>query len=168
MPHHRSWVTGLVAVLAALVLAPTALATSLSPKTPDAAKAKERAYGKHCGHKGKVGARAKCLDAMAKLASGDSVSPKKACRAQSKKRVRGERKSAFARCVREGTKLMLQASRRAGGGKQGAGSGPDEGDEGDQGGDESTIDSIGGGDDPDVGDDPTLDPNDGADDPDIG
>jgi len=145
MPHHRSWVTGLVAVLAALVLAPAALATSPSPKTSDAAKAKERAYGKHCGHKGKVGARAKCLDAMAKLASGDSVSPKKACRALSKKRVRGERKSAFARCVRAGTKLMLQASRRAGGGgKQGAGSSPD------------------------VGDDPTLDPNDGADDPDIG
>jgi hypothetical protein len=165
MPHHRSWVTGLVAVLAALVVAPTALAASPSPKTPDAAKAKERAYGKHCGHKGKVSARAKCLDAMARLASGNSVSPKKACRALSKKRVRGERKSAFARCVREGTKVMLQASRRAGGGKQGAGPGPDEGDDA---GDESALDPIDGGDDPDVGDDPTLDPNDGADDPDIG
>jgi hypothetical protein len=165
MLHHRSWVTGLVAVLAALVLAPSALAAGPSAKA-SGAKAKERAFGKHCGRKGKASARAKCLDAMASLASGESVSPKKACRGLSKKRVRGERKSAFARCVREGTKVMLQASRRAGGGKSGAGAGAD--DEGDDAGDESTLDSIDGGDDPDVGDDPTLDPNDGDDDPDVG
>jgi hypothetical protein len=162
MLHHRPWATGLVAILAALVLAPTALATSPSPKVPDAAKAKERAYGKHCARKGRASARAKCLDAMARLASGESVSPKKACRTLSKKRVRGERKSAFARCVREGTKVMLQATRRAGG-KSGAGTGADEGDDA---GDDATLDSIDGGDEPDVGDDPTLDPNDGADDPD--
>jgi hypothetical protein len=164
MLHHRPWVTGLVAILAALVLAPTALAAGPSPKAPGAAKAKERAYGKHCGRKGKAGARAKCLDAMASLASGESVSPKKACRALSKKRVRGERKSAFARCVREGTKVLLQASRRAGG-KSGAGTGADEGDDT---GDDPTLDGNDDADDPDEGDDPTLDPNDGADDPDIG
>jgi len=162
MLHHRPWAAGLVAILAALVLAPTALATSPSPKAA-AAKAKERAYGKHCGRKGKASVRAKCLDAMAKLASGESVSPKKACRALSKKRVRGERKSAFARCVREGTKLMSQANRRASG-KSGAGAGADEGDDA---GDDPTLDSNDGADDPDVGDDPTLDPNDGADDPDV-
>jgi hypothetical protein len=101
---------------------------------------------------------------MASLASGESLSPKKACRGLSKKRVRGERKSAFARCVREGTKVMLQASRRATG-KSGAGPGADEGDDA---GDDPTLDVNDGADDPDVGDDPTLDPNDGADDPDIG
>jgi hypothetical protein len=164
MLHHRPWVTGLVAILTALVLAPTALAASPSPKAPAAAKAKERAYGKHCGRNGTAGAHAKCVDALAKLASGESVSPKKACRALSKKRVRGERKSAFARCVREGTKLMLQATRHPSG-KSGAGTGADEGDGA---GDDSTLDSIDGADDPNVGDDPTLDPNDGADDPDLG
>jgi len=163
MLHHRPWAAGLVAILAALVLAPTALATSSSPKASPAAKAKERAYGKHCGHKGKASAHAKCLDAMAKLASGESVSPKKACRGLSKKRVRGERKSAFARCVRAGTKLMSQANRRPSG-KSGAGTGAYEGDDA---GDDPTLDSDDGGDDPDVGDDPTLDPNDGADDPDV-
>jgi hypothetical protein len=164
MLHHRPWVPGLVAILAALVLAPTALAAGPSAKAPSAAKGKERAYGKHCGRKGKASARAKCLDAMASLASGESVSPKKACRALSKKRVRGERKSAFARCVREGTKVMLQASRRAGG-KSGAGTGADEGDDP---GDDPTLQDNDAADDPDEGDDPTLDPNDGADDPDNG
>jgi hypothetical protein len=165
MLHHRPWVTGLVAILTALVLAPTALGAGPSQKVPAAAKAKERAYGKHCGRKGKASARAKCLDAMASLASGESLSPKKACRGLSKKRVRGERKSAFARCVREGTKVMLQASRRASGKSGAGGTGADEGDDA---GDDPTIDFNDGADDPDVGDDPTLDPNDGADDPDIG
>ena len=158
MLHHRPWVAGLVAILATLVLAPTALAVNPSAKASAGAKAKERTYGKHCGPKGKSPARAKCLDAMAKLASGESASPRKACRALSKKRAQGERRSAFARCVREGRKLM-KASRRADG-KNGAGK------NGAAEGDEPTLDSGDAIEDPNVGDDPDLEPVTEPDDPD--
>jgi hypothetical protein len=162
MLHHRPCVAGLVAVLATLVLAPTALAASPSAKASAGAKAKERTYGKHCGPKGKATARAKCLDAMAKLASGASASPRKACRALSKKRVQGERMSAFARCVREGRKLM-KASRRADG-KNGAGKNGTA--DGDSEGDDPTLDSGDAIEDPNVGDDPDLEPVTEPDDPD--
>ncbi|MGH6783087.1 MAG: hypothetical protein ACREBP_00510, partial [Sphingomicrobium sp.] len=83
-----------MAILAALALAPSALAASAS-KTPAGAKAKERTYGKRCAQRGKgsgrANARAKCIDALASLASGKSASPRKACRGLSKKRVKGER-----------------------------------------------------------------------------
>lgn len=111
MLHHRPRVATLFALLAVLVFVVTPGGAAAAPsKVPGAAKAKERAYGKHCGakHKGAVrsGQRAKCLDAMAKLATGRSSSPRKACAALSRKKVRGERKSAFARCVSAGVKLL--------------------------------------------------------------
>ncbi|MGH2944630.1 MAG: hypothetical protein ACRDLN_17855 [Solirubrobacteraceae bacterium] len=115
MLHHRPRLAGLVAILAALVLAPSALAASAS-KSPDGARSKDRAYGKRCAQKGKgsarSSARAKCIDALANLASGRSASPRKACRGLSRKRLKGERRSAFARCVAEGKKL-LKANKRA-------------------------------------------------------
>lgn len=124
MPHHSSRAAGLVAILAMLVLAPAASA-AVPATSPGVAPAKERAYGKHCGPKtGKAArsktrarsrARAKCLDAMAKLDRNGSLSPAKACRALSRKRAKGERKSAYARCVSEGAKL-LKAKKRAGSG----------------------------------------------------
>jgi hypothetical protein len=114
MHHHLPRVAGLVAILAALLLAPAAQAASTSKSSR--ASAKERAYGKHCGPKSKQSrrakSRAKCLDAMAKLANGSATSPRTACRGLSRKKVKGERKSAFARCVSEGARV-LQAARRA-------------------------------------------------------
>lgn len=114
MLHHRPLFAWLLAIFAVLVLAPGAAVASNGPAA--SAKAKERAYGKHCGaKKGKAarsGARAKCLKAMAKLDKNPSLSPAKACRALSKKKAKGERRSAYARCVSEGAKL-LKAKRRA-------------------------------------------------------
>lgn len=138
MMHHGPRVAGLLAILAALLLAPSALAAT--PATGSAAaKAKERAYGKHCGAKSKAAKRAaqraKCLEAMAKLATGKSSSPSKACAALSKKKARGERKSAYARCVSEGAKLLKAKRRAARNGDAGAGAGHDPAREGDEAGD---------------------------------
>ncbi len=118
MRQHRSRVAGFIVVLAALVLAPGASA-AVPATSAGVATAKERAYGKHCGPKtGKAArsrARARCLDAMAKLDRNRSLSPAKACRGLSRKRAKRERRSAYARCVSEGAKL-LKAKRRAGSG----------------------------------------------------
>lgn len=159
MLHHLPRVTGLLAILASLALVPGAVAATPT-KAPAGSKAKERAYGKHCGAKSKRSARAaqraKCLDAMAKLASGRSSSPSKACRGLSKKKVKGERKSAYARCVSEGAKL-LKAKKRANGGT--AGGADDDYSEADdesvdEGEDADAGDDADGGDQPLEGDDP--------------
>jgi hypothetical protein len=123
MLHHRRRAVGLAAILAALVFAPSAVAAAPS-KMPTSAKAKERAYGKHCGRKTTIASgaasRVKCIDAMAKLASGASSSPRKACRELSRKRSKGKRKSPFARCVTEGAKLLKTTTDRAGGNSAGS------------------------------------------------
>lgn len=115
MMHHGPRTAGLLAILAALLLAPGALAATPA-QTSASAKAKERAYGKYCGAKRKAPARAaqrtKCLAAMSKLATGRTSSPSKACRGLTQKKVKGERKSAYARCVSAGARLM-KAKRRA-------------------------------------------------------
>jgi len=117
MLHHRLRAVGLAAILAALVFAPSAVAAAPS-KMPTSAKAKERAYGKHCGQKSAsvsgTAARVKCIDAMAKLASGASSSPRKACRELSRKRAKGKRRSPFARCVVEGAKVLKNIDRAGG------------------------------------------------------
>jgi hypothetical protein len=135
MLHLRTGLTGLVTILAALVLAPAVLAASPS-KASAGAGAAEQTYGKHCGPKTKRadrgGTRTKCIAAMAKLARGDSASPKKACRALSRKRIKGERKSAFVRCVAEGKKLLKakkRADRQNGGSKGDAGADDGSGDD---------------------------------------
>jgi hypothetical protein len=65
MSHYRPRVTGLLALLAVLVLAPVAGADAPSEPAPAGAKsAKEHAYGKRCGSArkapGRSGNRAKC------------------------------------------------------------------------------------------------------------
>jgi|GEM_PF-3172505 len=114
MLHHRPRFAGLLIILAALVLAPGALAAAPA-KGPGAAKAKERVYGKHCGAKrngsGRPAQRAKCIEAMSKLATGKSSSPRAACRALSRKKASGGRRSAFARCVVAGAKLLKSRGR---------------------------------------------------------
>jgi hypothetical protein len=96
------------------VFAPSALAAAPA-KGPGAAKGKERVYGKHCGPKragaGRPAQRAKCLEAMSKLATGKSSSPRAACRALSRKKARGGRRSAFARCVSAGARLLKSKGR---------------------------------------------------------
>jgi hypothetical protein len=134
MHHHLPRVAGLIAILAALLLAPSALAAG--PQKSSGAGAKELAYGKHCGPKAKgharSGARAKCLDAMSKLDAGTTASPSKACRSLSRKRGKGERKSAFARCVVAGARLLTTKEH---------GDGADEGDD-DESGDAPGLDGA--------------------------
>jgi hypothetical protein len=158
MRHHRTRFVGLLIIVAALVFAPGALAAPANG--PGAAKAKERVYGKHCGAK-RTGSRrpaerAKCLEAMSKLATGKSSSPRKACRALSRKKARGGRRSAFARCVSAGAKLLKSKGRG-----DGASATDDEGDDPDDDSDYGDGDGDGG-----DGDDDGADSGDDPDDPD--
>jgi hypothetical protein len=175
MLHHLPRVAGLVAIVASLALVPGVTAATASTSSTAAKAKKERAYGKYCGAKRKGSARAaqrtKCLDAMAKLATGRSSSPSKACRGLSKKKVAGERKSAYARCVSEGAKL-LKSKRRPAGGTSGADDGDhveadedadeagEEADAGDEADDLAPLDGDDPGDDG-AADDDSADPGDG-------
>jgi hypothetical protein len=74
---------------------------------------KAQAYGRYCkgfSRKHVSGTRgtpfSRCVTAMAKLATDQSDSPRKACADQSKKHVRGERGTPFSRCVVAGAKLL--------------------------------------------------------------
>jgi len=90
--------------------------TSHRPSTPgpDASvKAKGRAYGKYCAAQSKKhveGERgtafSRCVTAMAKLASGQTTSPRGACKTESKKHVDGEKGTPFSRCVSAAAKLL--------------------------------------------------------------
>jgi hypothetical protein len=158
MLHHRTRVTGLIALLALLVLAPGASAAAPA-KASKSANAKERAYGKHCGSKRKkhsrAGQRAKCLDAMSRLATGRSTSPESACRALSHKKAGGERKSAYAVCVSAGAKL-LKSKRGKTGGASGGDDARDDPEPADDGVDDgASVDDVG-----------PLDETDGDDEPD--
>lgn len=114
MLHTRPRLAVLLALVAALVLAPAA-AAAVPSRAPAGAQAKERAYGKQCGPKrkgpGRAGERVKCLEAMARLATGKSSSPQKACRALSRKKAKGARSSAYAQCVSAGAKLLKSRRR---------------------------------------------------------
>lgn len=104
---------------AVLGLAPaTALATSSSthahhPRTPT----DQRAFGKFCqGESKKVKAVrgtefSDCVRDMAKLAHHKTSDPRTACKDESKTHVKGEKGTAFSRCVVAGNRL-LQAERK--------------------------------------------------------
>jgi len=75
--------------------------------------AKARAYGHYCQSFSKKHVAgtpgtpfSKCVTAMAKLASNDTGSARKACRSESKKHVAGEKGTPFSRCVVAGAKLF--------------------------------------------------------------
>ena len=92
---------------------------ALPPPTA-ATQAKLRAYGKSCAKLGrradahvKRSAFAACLDAMARLGSERTKSPSKACRALSRKRVKGKSGTPYSRCVVAGTKLLRDKRRAA-------------------------------------------------------
>jgi hypothetical protein len=97
---------------AALLAVPVALADDQpGPNAPLPAKAK--AYGHYCQNQSKkhvAGQKgtpfSQCVTAMAKLASGQTNSPKAACSAMSKKHVAGEKGTPYSRCVAAGAKLQ--------------------------------------------------------------
>jgi hypothetical protein len=73
---------------------------------------KAKAYGRYCqgeskqhvaGEKGTAFSR--CVNAMAKAATNDNLSPGQACKGESKKHVKGEKGTAFSRCVTAAAKL---------------------------------------------------------------
>jgi hypothetical protein len=78
--------------------------------------AKARAYGRRCDDQSKKRSDAaegtkgtpfsQCVTAMAKLASGESSSPRAACKELSKKHEKGEKGTPFSRCVVEGAKVL--------------------------------------------------------------
>jgi hypothetical protein len=96
----------------ALLVAPIGYAADPpGPKAPLPAKAK--AYGHYCQNQSKkhvAGQKgtpfSQCVTAMAKLASGQTNSPKAACSSMSKKHVAGEKGTPYSRCVAAGAKLL--------------------------------------------------------------
>lgn len=85
------------------------------PKTPGTGASmpeKAKAYGVYCkdqskkhvdGEKGTLFSQ--CVNAMAKAANNEKVSPGKACKGMSHKHVKGEKGTAFSRCVNGVAKL---------------------------------------------------------------
>jgi hypothetical protein len=77
--------------------------------------AKAKAYGRRCQGQSKRRSDAaegtkgtpfsQCVTAMAKIATGETDSPRKACKQLSKKHVKGEKGTPFSRCVVQARKL---------------------------------------------------------------
>jgi hypothetical protein len=106
-----------LALIATLVTCATVPAIGLAagkPPGPGASlPAKAKAYGRYCQNQSKkhvAGQKgtpfSQCVTAMAKLASGQTNSPKTACAAMSKKHVAGEKGTPYSRCVVAGAKLL--------------------------------------------------------------
>jgi hypothetical protein len=93
MSHTPARLAGLAAMLAALVLAPPAIAG----RVPGLAlKAKTKQHATRCASKAKRGHGASaCKKAKKKLAT----TPSSACTGVSRKRVKGKRTSSYVRCV---------------------------------------------------------------------
>jgi hypothetical protein len=96
-------------------------ATEPKPATPGpkaGLPAKAKAYGRYCKDQSKKRSDAapdtkgtpfsQCVTAMAKLASGKSSSPRKACKELDKKHEEGEKGTPFSRCVTQGAKLLRE------------------------------------------------------------
>ena len=91
-----------------------AIAFAKGPPPPNASlPAKAKAYGRYCHDQSKkhvAGQKgtpfSQCVTAMAKLATGQTDSPKAACSAMSKKHVAGEKGTPYSRCVAAGAKLL--------------------------------------------------------------
>src|SRR5207244_6887867 len=74
------------------------------------AEALAKAYGRYCRALRTRGRRAfnACVNALARLAGGETRSPRRACRSESRRRVRGRRHSDFGECVAAGRKLLAR------------------------------------------------------------
>jgi hypothetical protein len=116
----------LVILIGAAAIAPAALAGN-PPSTPGkhastaseqpgpnaSLPAKAKAYGRYCQNQSKqhvAGQKgtpfSQCVTAMAKLATGQTNSPRTACATLSKKHLAGETGTPFSRCVVAGAKLL--------------------------------------------------------------
>ena len=110
----------LLVLTGASVLLAAPLAYAADPPGPTAPlPAKAKAYGHYCQNQSKkhvAGQKgtpfSQCVTAMAKLASGQTSSPKAACSAMSKKHVAGEKGTPFSRCVTAGAKLLRDQSKK--------------------------------------------------------
>jgi hypothetical protein len=78
--------------------------------------AKAKAYGHYCQTESKTHVAgqqgtpfSQCVTAMAKLAHGNTKSPRTACAALSKKHVAGQKGTPFSQCVSAGAKLLKDA-----------------------------------------------------------
>jgi hypothetical protein len=90
--------------------------TEHKPATPGpkaGLPAKANAYGRYCKAQSKKHVEgekgtpfSKCVTAMAKLATGQTSSPRKACKGLDKTHEEGERGTPFSRCVSDGAKLL--------------------------------------------------------------
>ena len=90
--------------------------TGNKPETPGpgaSLPAKAKAYGKYCQGQSKKHVKgqhgtpfSQCVTAMAKLASGQTDSPRTACKDMSKKHVEGQSGTPFSWCVSSGAKLL--------------------------------------------------------------
>jgi hypothetical protein len=84
-----------------------------SPGPKASLPAKAKAYGRYCQGESKKHVKgqkgtpfSQCVTAMAKLAKGDTSSPRKACKSESRKHVKGEKGTPFSRCVKGGAQLL--------------------------------------------------------------
>jgi hypothetical protein len=73
---------------------------------------KAKAYGVYCRGESKKHVKgekgtpfSQCVNAMAKAANNDQLTPGKACKTMSKKHVKGEKGTPFSRCVNAAAKL---------------------------------------------------------------
>ena len=110
----------LAALFAAATCVVAALAFAKGPPPPNASlPAKAKAYGRYCQNQSKkhvAGQKgtpfSQCVTAMAKLASGQTNSPKAACSALSRKHVAGEKGTPYSRCVAAGAKLLADQKKQ--------------------------------------------------------
>jgi hypothetical protein len=79
--------------------------------------AKAKAYGVYCRGESKKHVAgqhgtpfSQCVTAMAKLAKGDTKSPRAACKGESKKHVAGQHGTPFSQCVSAAAKLLRDKS----------------------------------------------------------
>jgi hypothetical protein len=92
--------------------------TPATPGPKAGLPAKAKAYGRRCQGQSKKRSDAaegtkgtpfsQCVTAMAKLATGATKSPRKACKDLSRKHVGGEKGTPFSRCVVQGAKLIRE------------------------------------------------------------
>ena len=109
--------TAMVAAAIAVLVLSVSPAVARSPRAhekPESSHSnKGKAYGKYCKGESKKHVKgqkgtpfSQCVTAMAKLAHGDTKSPKTACKALSHKHAKGAKGSPFSQCVSGGAKLL--------------------------------------------------------------
>jgi hypothetical protein len=111
--RRRTKLALLATFIACAVVPAIGLAQGPTPGPGASLPAKAKAYGRYCQNQSKTHVAgqngtpfSQCVTAMAKLANGNTNSPKTACAAMSKKHVTGEKGTPFSRCIAAGAKLL--------------------------------------------------------------